>query len=260
LRVTVLGSGSSGNSTLLCKDDHVILIDAGFSCRELERRIKKTGNDPQGVSAIVISHEHVDHLRGAEAFSRRYSIPVYISDGTAEAMNVNTRRYWGVEMFCVGREFEANGFSIKPFTIAHDAVDPSAFVISNNGISIGIGTDLGYVTKLVESKFEGLDLLILESNYEPEMLMNGPYPWFLKQRISSRNGHLSNPEMSEFVASHIDKNTRHLLLAHLSRTNNNPVLALQTCMAALTESGNNITKVNVTNQFLCSETIDLEVE
>ena len=260
MQVTVLGSGSSGNSTLLRKGNRVILIDAGFSCRELERRIRRAGFDPSEVSAIVVSHEHNDHIRGAEVFSRKHQIPVFFSEGTLESENVNAEKFRGVESFSVGKGFEIDEFYIKPFTIAHDALDPCAFVVSNNGISAGVGTDLGYITRLTQNMFAGLDLLVLEANYDPEMLINGPYPWFLKQRISSRNGHLSNPEMAEFVTSFVSESTRHLLLAHLSQTNNTPTLALQTCVDALAESGNDVTRIDVTDQFSSSRIIDLEVE
>jgi phosphoribosyl 1,2-cyclic phosphodiesterase len=258
LRVTVLGSGSSGNSTLLESNGSGILIDSGFVCRELESRLRLVGFPPNRIKAIVITHEHTDHIKGAEVFSKKHKVPVYLSEGTRAAGLIDEFKAW-LEPFETGNDFSINGFDIHPFRIAHDAADPCGFVIKADGCRIGIGTDLGYVTRLIEEKFAGLDLLVFESNHDPEMLMKGPYPWFLKQRIASRNGHLSNPEAAEFLRSAVTEQTRHIFLAHLSRTNNTPSLAIETCKQALIEAGNSVTKLYMTDQFQCSDTIDLEV-
>lgn len=258
MRVTVLGSGSSGNSTLLESNGSGILIDAGFACRELETRLNYVGFPPQRIKAIVVTHEHTDHIKGVEVFSKKHKVPVYLSEGTKEACEIDEFKAW-LETFQTGSDFSINGFDIHPFRIAHDAADPCGFVVKSDGCRVGIGTDLGYVTRLIEEKFSGLDLLVFEANHDPEMLMKGPYPWFLKQRIASRNGHLSNPEAAEFLRSAVTEHTRHIYLAHLSRTNNTPSLAMETCRQALDEAGNSVTKLYMTDQFQCSETIDLEV-
>jgi phosphoribosyl 1,2-cyclic phosphodiesterase len=258
LRVTVLGSGSSGNSTLLESGGSGILVDAGFSCREIEQRLRIIGFSPDKIKAILVTHEHVDHIKGVEVFSKKHRVPVYLSEGTRASGLLDEFKTW-LEPFETGSDFSVNGFDIHPFTIAHDAADPCGFVVKASGCTVGIGTDLGYVTRLIEEKFTGLDLLVFESNHDPEMLINGPYPWFLKQRISSRNGHLSNPEAADFLKSTITEQTRHILLAHLSRTNNTPSLAMTICSEALAEAGNSVTRLYMTNQFQCSETIDLEV-
>lgn len=259
MRITVLGSGSSGNSTLLEVNGSGILVDAGFSCRELERRMRLVDFEPERIKAILLTHEHTDHIKGVEVFSKKHRVPVYLSEGTRESGLLDEYKTW-LEPFETGNAFSINGFDIHPFRIAHDAADPVGFVIRASGTAVGIGTDLGYVTRLIEEKFAGLDLLVFESNHDPEMLINGPYPWVLKQRISSRNGHLSNPEAADFIKSSITERTRHILLAHLSRTNNTPSLAMSACKAALMEAGNNTTKLHMTDQFQSSNTIDLEVE
>ncbi|MBN2135363.1 MAG: MBL fold metallo-hydrolase [Acidobacteria bacterium] len=258
MKVTVLGSGSSGNATLVENCESAVLIDAGFSCRDLETRIRFIGSKPEKVRAIIISHEHTDHTKGAEVFSKRYRVPVYMSEGTCEVGNVPLKNAFGVEPFVVGNEFSIDGFNIQPFRIPHDAVDPAAFVIERSGIRLGHGTDIGYINNLIRDKFKDLDMLIFESNYDPDMLRNGPYPWFLKQRITSRNGHLSNDEAAEFVGEMVGEDTRHLVLAHLSRTNNNPQLAERASLQALEAVGNSVTEIHVTSQFECSRTINLE--
>ena len=258
LRVTVLGSGSSGNSTLLESNGSGILVDSGFVCRELETRLGLVGFPAEKIKAIVITHEHTDHIKGAEVFSKKHKVPVYLSEGTRASGLIDEYKAW-LEPFETGNEFSINGFDIHPFRIAHDAADPCGFVIKSGGCSVGIGTDLGYVTRLIEEKFSGLDLLVFESNHDPDMLMKGPYPWFLKQRIASRNGHLSNPEAADFLRNSITERTRHIFLAHLSRTNNVPSLAMNICRQALAEAENSITRLYMTSQFECSETIDLEV-
>ncbi len=258
LRVTVLGSGSSGNSTIIESENSAVLVDAGFSCKELEKRLSVAGTAIDKIRAIVISHEHSDHVKGGVTFSKKHKIPVYMSEGTFEAGGLKLDGAYGVEKFVIGEEFPVDGFNVHPFRIPHDAVDPSAFVVKRGSLKLGIGTDLGYVTSLVENYFRDVDMLIFESNYDPDMLRDGPYPWFLKQRIASRNGHLSNLEAMDYLKSHLGPLTRHLVLGHLSRTNNNPNLVMSHIKDVIEQTGQNTTRVYVADQFECSEQIDLE--
>jgi phosphoribosyl 1,2-cyclic phosphodiesterase len=231
LSVCVLGSGSRGNAVFVSDGSTSILVDAGFSAREIDRRMRARGLDPAGLSAILVTHEHTDHVRGIERLVRRHRLPVYLTAGTrrqAAALNELPE----VHGFDCGRDFRIGSLTVRPFSISHDAADPAGFTIGANGSRIGIATDLGQVTALVCEHLRGCRLLIVEANHDPDMLMNGPYPWFLKQRIRSRTGHLANHETGRLLAEVLHAGLERVVLAHLSETNNRPEKALAE-MAAL---------------------------
>src|SRR6516164_2481312 len=240
VRMTVLASGSRGNCTVFSNSSASILVDAGLSCRETLKRMKAVGEDPRKIKAIVISHEHADHVAGLPVLARKLQVPVYITEATYQSWRKFTRDAEGRpvtlerrEHFQAGRSFSIDGISIHPFTISHDAADPCGFTLQSQGIKIGIVTDLGYVTANVKQHLRGCDGLMIESNHDLEMLRNGPYPWMVKQRVMSRVGHLSNAALADFFEKDYDGQAAFLVLAHLSEHNNHPELARETAYKAL---------------------------
>jgi phosphoribosyl 1,2-cyclic phosphodiesterase len=237
LSFTLLGSGSSGNATLVSDGDKHILVDVGLSGRETARRLAECGVGAQDISAIVISHEHGDHSRGVAPFAKHLDVPIFMTDGAYKAcadsgMIINERKLQRIE---TGAAFEVCGMLFTPFAVPHDAADPIGLSIERNGVKIGIVLDLGYVTNLVVERLRGCDGIVLESNHDINMLKVGPYPWALKQRVMSRRGHLSNDLVAEFLTNGFDGRARHVILAHLSEKNNLPDLAMLSARRALEE-------------------------
>ncbi len=319
VRFTVLASGSKGNSTVVSGGRTRILVDAGLSCRELFRRMRLADEDPEALDAIVITHEHQDHINGLAVTARKLGIPVYFTEATHRAWmrwltprRQMTYAQWlelcrkqaaerqaelesscneasaeendpeeadaecqdqaaeatqlkvpgsdpvpdpaatetdpmpadpgprcgkppslkedptwlpSVEYFQAGEPFSIGDITLSPFTIPHDASDPVGFVLSAEGVRMGFATDLGYIPPNVKEQLQALDLLLLESNHDLEMLRDGPYPWAVKQRVLSRVGHLSNDATAEFLSTAYDGQAAYVILAHLSENNNLPELA-----------------------------------
>jgi phosphoribosyl 1,2-cyclic phosphodiesterase len=295
VRFTVLASGSKGNATVLCGGQTRILVDCGLSCRELFRRMRLAGEEPETLDAIIITHEHSDHVGGIAVTARKLGIPVYFTEGTHRAWmrwlsprKQMTYAQWmeqvrkqaaerqaeasvdsgetdendlveaasskdepqitrlapvaqddsregakekdptwlpAVEYFRAGEPFEIGQISVSPFTTPHDAADPVGFVFRAEGVRIGYATDLGYIAPNVKAQLRDLDLLLLESNHDLEMLKDGPYPWAVKQRVMSRVGHLSNEAASNFLENDYDGQAAYVILAHLSESNNLPEIA-----------------------------------
>jgi phosphoribosyl 1,2-cyclic phosphodiesterase len=240
VRLTVLGSGSKGNSAVLSTERTRILIDAGLSCRETCRRMLAAGEDPAALSAILISHEHSDHVAGLCQLARKLQAPVYITAPTHGAWARGARDSKGqrvelprLEFFCAGSGFRIGDVDVTPFTVPHDAADPVGFAFRAEGIKIGFVTDLGYLPASIRRHLSGCDGLLIEANHDLEMLRGGPYPWAVKQRVMSRVGHLSNEALAEFFAGDYDGNAAVLILAHLSAENNHPEIARRTAEQAL---------------------------
>jgi len=240
LRVLILGSGSSGNATLVESSTTRVLVDAGFNRRETLRRLAALGASVDGVNGIFISHEHSDHVSGLANLSRAWNAPVYITGGTyAEYQRLvpheEVQKLRGVETLQCSRRFQVGDIEVTAFSIPHDAADPVGFTLRAEGFKVSIVTDLGYLPAHVREHLRGSDLLVLESNHDLEMLKVGPYPWHIKQRVMSRTGHLSNHAVSEFLADDegFDARARWLVLAHLSENNNNPDLARLSAEEAL---------------------------
>jgi len=293
VRFTVLASGSRGNSTVVSSGRTRILVDAGLSCRELFRRMKLAGEEPEKLDAIVITHEHQDHINGLAVTARKLGIPVYFTEATHRAWmrwltprrqmtyaqwmeqcrrqasarqaeadaapdegeadesdlldeaepvtepiaaaegvarTVPTRKQdptWlpSVEYFQSGQPFEIGDIGVSPFTTSHDAADPVGFVFKADGVRMAVATDLGYISPNVRAQLKGVDLLLIESNHDLEMLRDGPYPWSVKQRVLSRVGHLSNEATADFLEKCYDGQAAYVILAHLSENNNLPELA-----------------------------------
>jgi phosphoribosyl 1,2-cyclic phosphodiesterase len=224
LRLCVLGSGSGGNAVVVESGSHRLLLDAGFSCRELEQRMIAVGVDPDTIAALVLTHEHIDHGRGAGRFARRHKVPVYATAGTLEGVRLAAGT--PTVVLCSGEPCEAAGFLIEPFVLPHDAREPVGLVVEDGaGRRIGLAADLGSRTRLAWGRLAELDALLLETNHDLDMLRNGPYPWSLKQRVAGRHGHLSNRDAAEGLPELLCDRLRQVVLYHLSRTNNLPALA-----------------------------------
>ena len=305
VRFTVLASGSKGNCTVVSGGRTRILVDAGLSCREMFKRMKQAGEDPATLDAILITHEHQDHVNGLGVTARKLGIPVYFTEGAhrawmrwltprkqmtyaqwleqcrtqaaarqaeaepnegdagegdpdedcavtaIEAAEVSTEQACqapepqavepkkdptflpSVQYFQAGQKLQIGDISVSPFTIPHDAADPVGFVFEAEGVRMAVATDLGYVTPNVKAQLRRLDLLLLESNHDLEMLRNGPYPWSVKQRVLSRVGHLSNEAAAQFLEAEYDGQAAYVILGHLSESNNMPELARLTAERAL---------------------------
>jgi len=318
MRMTVLASGSKGNSTVIASSRTRVLVDAGLSCRELLRRMALAGEDPTKLDAILITHEHLDHIAGLAVLARRLGIPVYFTEPTHRAWvrmltprTTMTYAKWldhmqaeklartqaaailaspepaelesiaavsaeaasfdpalnrsddpnavlelpedpddcepapkakadptylpAVEYFRAGHQFSIGDLEISPFTIPHDAADPCGFVFEAEGIRMALATDLGYVPPNVKAALKRIDVLLLESNHDLEMLRDGPYPWSVKQRVLSRVGHLSNDTTAEFLQRDYDGGAAYIVLGHLSESNNAPELARITAERAIND-------------------------
>ena len=334
VRVTVLGSGSKGNCTVVSTSRTRIVLDAGLSCREIVKRMRFRGEDPEKIDGVLISHEHQDHVQGLSVLARRWNVPVYATQATHTAwkawitprttmslnqwLEMRRQQYaesmksgvYGendlaagqapsagsveipsiaaaeepqspsqsgsvetvteqrddqahsgheaaelpdledlispdnpaaadpaylpcIEHFRSGISFDIGDIHVTPFTIPHDAADPVGFVVQAEGVRIVVATDLGYLAPNVRMQLRGADMLMIESNYDVEMLRDGPYPWIVKQRVLSRVGHLSNDSLGEYLASEYDGGARYVVLAHISESNNLPALARSCAERAL---------------------------
>ncbi|MGC8657554.1 MAG: MBL fold metallo-hydrolase [Desulfomonilaceae bacterium] len=231
--ITPLASGSSGNSYLVRNRESSFLIDAGLSGKQITERLDSAGVDPSSLKAILVSHAHIDHIKGIGVLSRKFKIPVFINEKTFAVAEKTLGKLYRRETFKTGKMFEFAGFKIHPFSVPHDCADPVGFRIANGATRFGIATDLGIVTGLVRNLLTGLNAVILESNHDPLMLRDGPYPWELKQRVRSRLGHLSNDQSAQLLESIVSDELRVVILAHMSETNNTEELAEQCARESL---------------------------
>jgi len=289
VRFTVLASGSKGNCSVVTGGNTRILVDAGLSCRELFRRMRLVDEDPATIDAIIVTHEHSDHVGGLAVTARKLGIPVYFTESThrawvrwlsprkqmtytqwleqcrkqaaartaeadaveleecdpeeaeafAESCPVETAEpvpakatpekdpTWlpSIKFFEAGKPLQIGDISVSPFTIPHDAADPVGFVFQAEGVRLAVATDLGYIPPNVKAQIKRVDLLLLESNHDLEMLRDGPYPWSVKQRVLSRVGHLSNEATATYLETEYDGQAAYVILGHLSESNNLPELA-----------------------------------
>ena len=247
LYIASLNSGSNGNCYYIGNDREAVLIDIGISCRETEKRLNRLNLGIEKIKAIFISHEHSDHINGLEVFAKKYQLPVYITDKTLQ----NSRLALGeklVHSFTAYTPIHMGGLSVLPFPKKHDAEDPHSFVVSGNGINIGVLTDIGSVCKHVKDNFSQCHAVFLETNYDEQMLEEGNYPHHLKNRISGTHGHLSNKQALDLFIKHKPAYMSHVLLSHLSKDNNCPDKALQ----LFTEQAGK-TKITVASRYNESE-------
>ncbi|HET9441575.1 MAG TPA: MBL fold metallo-hydrolase [Longimicrobiales bacterium] len=227
--VTVLGSGSEGNATLVEGDGVALLIDAGFSGRDLEQRIESVGVPISSLAGIVVTHDHGDHTRGMGILARRFGVPLYLTEKTRNACAALLSGKEKIELYASSQSFRIGPFEIQPFLTVHDAADPVAIAVEHKptGARLGIATDLGRPTASVRASLRNCHMLVLEANHDEAMLWNGPYPWSVKQRIASSHGHLSNRAAADLARELFHPGLGAVVLAHLSAHCNSAGVALQ---------------------------------
>lgn len=258
IQITVLGSGSGGNCTLISTDKTALLVDAGLSCRQITQRLAAVGWSLDQVQGIVLTHEHSDHVSALSVLCKSKSIPVYANRFTAEAVSHDISQRLAWRLFTTGSGFDIGDLTVESFSVPHDAQDPVGFVIHNCNASIGFTTDLGHATRLVADRIRALDALVLEANHDVKMLQDNPdRPWATKQRILSRHGHLSNDDAAQLAGEIVTDRLRHLVLAHLSRDCNRPELAHKVVAGKLHQIG--ATHVHVTLSHQNQPTATLRV-
>lgn len=248
MRFSVLASGSKGNACYIETDDTRVLIDAGLSCREITRRLEIIGINVISLDAIIITHEHSDHIKGAGPVSRKYDATVYANRPTINRCTNQLRKTRVNDILETGKSFKINDITIETFAKNHDAADPVGLIVSSNGSRLGIITDVGASTSLLETRLRDCTSVMLEFNHDIEMLENGPYPYYLKKRIRSSYGHLSNEQAGDLLKRLCHKNLNHVVLAHLSEVNNTPEKALTKARESLLECGMDHIQVHVSYQ------------
>ena len=224
MNIQVLGSGSKGNAIFAEHEDFALLIDIGFSLSRLTAMLKQAGFHIHNLNAVLISHEHSDHVCGLRQLMKKSTVPVYMNGGTRDALSEHIRPE-GVKGFEYNEPFRIGPFTVTPFEVLHDAAEPSGFRIEAGGGKAAVATDLGYATTLVKEHLKGCNVLFLESNHDEGMLMQGPYSWYLKQRIMGKRGHLSNAHAARVIEEVYSSELRRVVLMHLSDKNNTPELA-----------------------------------
>lgn len=226
LFITSLNSGSNGNCYYIGNHTEAVLIDAGISCRETEKRMERLGLSMSIVKAIFVSHEHADHISGIRVLSKKHQLPVYVTAATLRSAGFIVEKKL-LRYFTADQPVVIDGLTVTAFSKFHDASDPHSFMISSGGVNIGVLTDIGNCCKQVTKYFKQCHAAFLEANYCEDMLMSGNYPYILKKRISSDNGHLSNAQALELFTKYRGSQLSHLILSHLSKNNNKPELVDQ---------------------------------
>ncbi|MDG1782352.1 MAG: MBL fold metallo-hydrolase [Porticoccaceae bacterium] len=219
MRFASLGSGSKGNSTVVESDTACVMVDCGFGLRNACTRLERIGKSPEDLTAIIVTHEHSDHWKGIGALSAKYNIPVYLSAGSLKAKQIQS----GEALFnCIDshKDFYVGDICIKPVPVPHDAREPIQYILSNGKVQLGILTDLGHFTPHVVSSYSKCDALLLECNYDDDMLLDGPYPRFLKERVSGMFGHLSNRQAADLLLALDLSRLKTLVIGHISAKNN----------------------------------------
>ncbi len=233
MQVSILGSGSKGNSVYVELDGVRLLIDAGISASRIVKALRTSGVQPQDIDAVLITHDHIDHVRGLKTLAKQYHLPILATKGTLSG--IEGASAFQTEMQTISGGFTVNGVAVRPFPISHDAAEPCGFRITGSACCT-IATDLGVVTDAVQDAMEGADVLVLEANHDADLLRQGGYPWPLKRRILSNRGHLANGDAA-WALTRMKKPPRKVYLAHLSEENNRPVLARDTVTRILASRG-----------------------
>lgn len=256
MRVSILGSGSRGNSIFLETDSIKLLIDVGFSGKKMEELLKSIGENIEEIDGILITHEHGDHIQGAGIISRKYNIPIYITKESYESCSLKIGKLSDGNLRLLEGEINFKETKVIPFNVMHDAERTIGFRIEeSSGSKIGIATDLGYIDNTVREAFKEVNVMIIESNYDYHKLMECGYPWDLKARVKGRNGHLSNNDCARFVREMSHKNLKKVFLAHISKDSNDPKIALDTVIDELRRSKKNIL-VEITYQDRATEVME----
>lgn len=235
MRFASLGSGSRGNGTLIESGDVCVLVDCGFTVRETERRLARLGRCPEDLSAILVTHEHTDHIKGVPPLVRKYGTPVYATHGTVARGGLDTAPCY--REIRLHEPFRIADLEVRPVTVPHDAREPCQFVLASGGKTFGVLTDLGSITPFVSEQYRCCDALMLECNHDVGMLAGGPYPEMLKRRVGGAWGHLSNYQASAFLAGLDTGRLQHVVMAHISEKNNTQALARESVSGVLGETG-----------------------
>lgn len=237
INFTSLISGSSGNAAYLSDGKTHILIDCGMSGKQLLDALNKIGASPEQLDALLITHEHSDHVKGAGVIARRYALPVYATEGTHSAMDIGSVSDEQIKVISTAQDFEIGTIGIKPFSIPHDAAEPVGYSFYINGTKLSLATDIGHMNKPLIEQIMKSKMVLLESNHDVDMLQFGPYPFPLKQRILSDIGHLSNENAAKTALQLVNSGTEHIMLGHLSEKNNHPEIAMMETYNTLTFAG-----------------------
>ena len=239
MKVCTLASGSSGNAVYIEAEDTRLLIDAGMSGRAITSRLEAVGVSGEDLDAILVTHEHIDHIKGVGVLSRRFDLPVYATGATWQAMpsSVGVIREENIRYLTAGSGLEIGSQQVEVFGTSHDAADSVGFTFFHGHSKIGLATDTGCLNNYIRQRLQGCDVLVFEANHDLQMLKNGRYPWSLKQRILSDRGHLSNAAAGHCLASLVTEQTKAVVLAHLSEENNRPDLAYATVAEILERNG-----------------------
>jgi phosphoribosyl 1,2-cyclic phosphodiesterase len=258
VQFTILGSGSGGNCAYIETDETRLLIDAGFSGRQIRERLASIGRSPESLDGILITHEHSDHTQGLAALCGKLDTPVYCNRFTGEAIQSQLKTPLSSRIFVTGATFEIGDVVVDTFSVPHDASDPVGFLLRTVCGNVGFLTDLGHATKLVMERVRPARVLVLETNHDLQLLQDDTRrPWSVKQRIQSRHGHLSNDAAAELAAEIVSSDLHHLYLGHLSRDCNRPELAHRTVSRKLDEIGARHVRVESTSQTIVSPTLEL---
>jgi len=253
MKLSILSSGSGGNSTIIQSSEGSILIDAGVTGKKLIERLESVSADIKSIMGIVITHDHHDHIDGAGIIARKLKIPVYIHKANYDT---SAEKFEKCEIKFIDNEFIIGAFTILPFPISHDGTANYAYSIFAKGKKISHVTDIGVTTEIVKFRIRDSDLIVLESNHDLQMLHDGPYPWYLKQRIAGNRGHLSNASAGSLISELGDKTIKNLILAHLSKENNDPSKAFD-CMTEIKETDGLSFKLHLAYQHKATEFIEV---
>lgn len=259
MKITVLGSGSRGNSTVISNENTLVVIDQGFSCRNFIKRLTESGFKPEKVGAFLITHEHSDHINGIEVFQKKYPVPVYMNRKTYARLRHGLKKILDgrVRFFETGDSFQFDSFSIDTFAISHDAADPVGYSVSEKEKKFCYVTDTGVITDAIVENMKNADVLMIESNHDLHMLRNGDYPYILKRRIEGSDGHLSNVDTGEILREICGDKTHTVVLAHLSQENNRKKIARECAEEYLSRSKNGIPRILVASQSEPLETFEV---
>ena len=255
---TILGSGSSGNAAYLEVGDTRLLVDCGFSARQIKQRLATINRIPDRLDGILITHEHTDHVAGLKHLAAKLGIPIYCNRHTSEEISRIHETAFDFRLFDTGQSFEVGEVGVDTFSVPHDAIDPVGFLLHTPKGRIGVLTDLGHGTRLVADRVRTANVLLLETNHDVDLLRDCPHrPWHLKQRIMGRHGHLSNEGAAEFAETFLHADLHHIFCVHLSGECNTPELAHADIDAMLQRNGATHTQVTITQQTIPSPTLQI---
>ncbi len=257
-----LYSGSSGNSLFIQTEDTKLLIDAGVSCKKIENALNDINIDPASIDGILVTHEHIDHVQGLGTLSKKFNLPVFVNQETLDAMPKQRDKISekNIKTFKISEKFSIGDIDIKPFSIPHDAANPCGFNIFKDDKKISIATDIGHMTNSIIKSLEESLFIMLESNYDPEVLRCSSYPFTLKSRIAGPTGHLPNEMAGKTISYLIKSGLKSAMLGHLSKESNFPELAYQTVIDELISSNNNLDSIslNVASRDIHSKILEIK--